>query len=122
MAEEKAIPTPAQIVPYVEVLGEEGTVDFLIEFGGAELYLARNPKSGKLAKLVGRDKAAKLAIKAEHLPARVPLMKNWCACVLYRQGLPVAQIARKVRVSDVTVRAYVKQAGLPKDSRQLPLF
>lgn len=35
---------PAQIEPYVRVLGVDGAVEFLLSFGGAELYIPRNAK------------------------------------------------------------------------------
>ncbi|MGK8234032.1 helix-turn-helix domain-containing protein [Roseovarius sp. MS2] len=109
--------TPVQIRPYVEALGEADAVEFLLEFGGAELYLGRNPRRSRVAKRFGREKAALLARTAEHLPARVPLARRWIAQVLYKQNLPISEIARKVRVSDVTVRAYLKGMGAAPTSQ-----
>jgi hypothetical protein len=105
------VKVPANIEPFVRVLGVEGAVEFLLAFGGAELYLAKTPSGrSELAKLVGRDKAAELARLADdlNLPRRVPLAKRWIALTLKNQGLPHAQIARKMRVSDVTVRGYIQ--------------
>lgn len=115
------IKPPVQVAPYVEVLGVEGTVDFLLEFGGAQLHLSRNPRKSRVAERFGRAKAAQLAEVAESLPARVPLQRRWCAQVLYSRGLPVQEIARRIRVTDVTVRAYVRD--LPDaDPNQPSLF
>jgi ribosome-binding protein aMBF1 (putative translation factor) len=101
---------PANIQPYVRVLGEDMTIEFLLEFGGAELYLAREPKGrGRVEKLVGRDKAAALARASESMQKRIPLAKRWLAEVLQARGLSNADIARKMRVTDVTVRHYHKE-------------
>lgn len=116
---------PAQIQPYVDVLGVEGTIEFLLEFGGAELILSQAARSGRLVRLVGHERAAQLVQHAGHLPRRVPLAKRWIAAVWREQGLAVAQIARRLHVSDVTVRAYLKRsAGGARrpDPRQLDLF
>lgn len=81
-------------------------------FGGADLYLTPTPKGrSRLAGLVGHAKAAELAEAAAHLPRRIPTAKPWVAAVYRAQGLPVAEIARKLHVSDVTVRAYLKRYG-----------
>lgn len=116
---------PAQIQPYVDVLGAEGTVEFLLTFGGSELSLRNNPRHGQLAKLVGQQKAAELAEAAAHLPRRVPLAKPWLAQQLREKGLSVAEIARTLHVSDVSVRAYLKSRGVPRkppDPDQYSLF
>lgn len=116
---------PAHVAPYVGVLGIDGTVEFLLTFGGAELYLAANPKGrGRLAAAVGVEKAAALASAAEHLPRRVPTAKPWIAQVLRTQGLTVAEIARKLHSSDVAVRRWLKSTEPPAatDPRQLRLF
>ena len=108
---EEGIFAPVQIRPYIEVLGERDAVAFLLEFGGAELYLSRNPRRSRVAKRFGAQKAALLAERAEHLPARVPLARKWCAQVLYKENLPISEIARNI-----------KQMGRPSDPRQPDLF
>lgn len=125
MTEPVRIPPPAHIAPYVKVLGQDMAVEFLLAFGGAELYLAANPKGrSRLAKLIGRERAAALAKAAEHLPRRVPTAKPWIAMVMRSKGLPVAEIARRLHVADVTVRAYLKRAPavIAEDPRQMRLF
>ena len=64
-----------------------------------------------MAQLVGVDKAAALALAAEHLPRRVPLAKPWLAGVLRAKGLPVAEIARRMRTTDVSVRGHLSRAA-----------
>ena len=121
---------PAHVDPFVVVLGVDLAIEFLLCFGGAELYLTANPKGrSALVELVGMEKAAALATAAEFLPKRIPLAKPWIAAVLKSKGLPVAQIARKLHASDVAVRGWLKRASEPggggdpaTDTRQLPLF
>lgn len=119
-------PIPVQIKPYVDVLGIDGTIDFLLEFGGAELYLAENPTArSRLVQFLGLDKATALSRASAHLPKRVPLQKPWIAQILRKEkSLPVSEIARRLHVSDVTVRSYLKRAprGSFADPRQLPLL
>jgi hypothetical protein len=86
----------------VRVLGVEKAIDFLLEFGGAELYIAKRPQErGRLARLIGPVKAAELAEAADGLPSRIPLAKEWLARTLLTQGLPVAEVARRLRLCDI---------------------
>lgn len=122
---------PAHVAPYVRVLGHDGAVEFLLEFGGAELYLSRSPSGrSRLARRFGKRKAAELAAAAELLPARIPTAKAFIARVLRARGLPVAEIARRLHVSDVQVRKYLSGSGEKggriggrvQDPRQKSLF
>lgn len=123
---------PAHIQPYVAVLGIEDTIRFLLAFGGAELYLTTTPKGrSRLAQMFGLDKAAAIARAAEHMPRRVPTAKPWIAQVSSAQGVSVAEIARFLHVSDVSVRGWLKRAVEGRvetpvqtrtDPRQLPLI
>lgn len=120
---------PAHLAAYVDILGADLAVDFLLAFGGAELYLARNPSArGRLAQVVGPEKAGALAAAADglRLPKRVPTGKDWIARVLNEKGLPVAEIARRLHTTDVTIRAYIYTKPSRKlgkqDDRQLPLL
>jgi hypothetical protein len=116
---------PAQIEPIVRALGVDDAVTYLMAFGGAELYLAKTPGArSRVVELLGRDKAEALALAAEdapYWPRRVPLAKQWLAGVLRAKGLPNAEIARKLRVSEETVRrllAAEPKAALQDDPRQ----
>ena len=112
---------PAQVSAYVEVLGIDGAVEFLMAFGGAELYLTESPKRrSRLVKLVGREKAIALARASERLPRRIPLCKPWIAAVLRERGLSNADIARMLHASDVAVRGWLKKFDRPDggDPRQ----
>lgn len=115
---------PAQIEPFVRVLGIDDTIKFIEEFGGVEIYIARNPTArSRIVKLLGREKAEALARLAEagEWPARIPLVKPWVAAVLKARGLPVSDIARILRTTDVTVRKYLSPAP-EADPRQPRLF
>lgn len=132
MTDKLSIKTPVQIAPIVDVLGIDGTVDFLLEFGGAELSFSRNPReTSQLVQLVGLENARELGVVAAILPDRIPLQKRWLTAVLHSKGLSINQIARKLRIQDKTVRAYLNGLGygptpeereeVPKDP-QLPLL
>jgi hypothetical protein len=58
--------------------------------------------------LLGYDKAKALSSIAHRLPRRVPLAKHWLSQMLDWQGNSTAQIARTLRVSDVSVRRWLK--------------
>jgi hypothetical protein len=113
-------PPPAHVEPFVQVLGAEGAFDFLMRFGGAELYLSPTPKGrSEVELLVGADKVAELA--ALGLPRRVPTAKPWLAAVMKSRGLSHAEIARRLHTSDVAVRGWLT-AKPATDSRQASLF
>lgn len=106
------LPRPtAQVEPYVEALGYDGAIAFLLAFGGAEIYITAHPKSrGQVVEVVGRRGAAKLAAIAHRLPRRVPLAKRWIAAVLFARGLSKADIARKLHMTEVTIRSWLNKA------------
>lgn len=116
---------PAHVAPYVEALGRDRAIRFLLEFGGAELYIAASPKgrSGMIS-VIGPDGAAALAAIAHRLPKRVPTAKPWIALCLRAQGLSVAGIARQLHTSDVSVRKWLKRQpqGAWEDPRQMRLL
>jgi len=104
-----ARPRPtAQVQPYVDALGHEDAIRFLLAFGGAELYIAADPKGrGQVEAMLGPDKARALAAQAHRLPARVPLAKPSLAHCLAARGARAATIARTLRTTDVTVRKWL---------------
>lgn len=117
---------PAHVERYVEILGEDLAITFLLALGGAELQLGANPRAdGKVADLVGLAAAQRLA--AAHLPRRVPVAKQWIARVWAEKGLPTAEIARRLHMTDVAVRRWLGGAKpgrkpRPTDERQFPLL
>ena len=105
--------TPTAITPYVQVLGVEKTVEVLLAFGGSEVYLSPSSNgSSRLAQLVGREKTANLAARLgaarQH---RIPTARAWLAERLAEQGLPKAEIARRLHVTDVSVRGWLDRAA-----------
>ncbi len=103
--------TTAQVAPYVECLGHELAVRFLLDYGGAEIYLAADPKGRSSAEaLVGAEAVARMA---DHYQlgqrVRVPLARKWLAQMLHWQGHSTAEVARTIRASDVSVRAWIKR-------------
>lgn len=108
----RPMPKPtAQVEPYFEVLGPELTVDFLLQFGGAELHFAQDPKGrSAVEKLIGTERAKALAESRNRaLQKRVPLAKRWLAQMLHWQGHCGADIARTLRATDVSVRGWLKE-------------
>ena len=102
---------PAHVQPFYEVLGEADTIRFLLSFGGAVLYRTVAPAGrSKLADMFGVDVARALAVATEHAPARIPTAKPWIAQVWSAQGVAVNEIARRLHVSDVSVRGWLKRA------------
>lgn len=114
---------PAQIASYVDVLGQDLAVQFILAFGGAEIYIPRDPQNrSRVAAVIGQEMTARLAQRADQLPRRVPTAKPWLAAVMRAQGMPVAEIARRLHVTDVTVRAMLKRTAASGDPRQMTLF
>lgn len=105
----RPMPRPtAQVADYVDVLGADLAVQFLLRFGGAEMYIPADPKGkSALQDLLGYDKLKELAGRPR-LQRRVPLAKQWLAAMLDWQGHSKADIARTLRVSDVAVRRWLR--------------
>ena len=107
-----ALPYPkptAQIEPYVEAFGIELAITFLLQFGGAELYVAKDPRGrSQLEALVGPERAKALGANDHRLQRRVPLAKPWLAACFATLGMGTAEIARTLRVSDTSVRKWLK--------------
>lgn len=118
-------PPPQHVEPFVRILGPEGAVAFLLAFGGGEIYLAVSPKGrSRVAEVVGVEKAAALGDALGQMKARVPTAKPWIAQCLRAQGLPVAEIARRLHATDVSVRRWLRDGGRLRevDPRQASLF
>ncbi|MEM7751781.1 MAG: helix-turn-helix domain-containing protein [Pseudomonadota bacterium] len=115
---------PESIAAYVEVLGVDDAIKFLLEFGGSEVWFPTGPDStSELVEVMGVEKALAITESAPHLKARVPVAKKWLAQALAAKGLPNGRIARKLRVTDVHVRKLLAQdAGTKSSPNQLDLF
>lgn len=108
----RPMPKPtAQVAPYVQALGSETAVLFLLAYGGAELYIAADPKGRSSHEaFLGQDKARALAGVVHLLQKRVPLAKRWLVQMLVWQGHSIADAARKVRATDVTVSRWLAES------------
>lgn len=99
---------PAHVAPYVRILGEDKAIDFLLHFGGSELYIKWQTEArAELTELIGAEAVEALAAAQDGLPRRVPTAKPYIARVLYAKGLTVDQVARRVRVLNTTIRRYL---------------
>lgn len=105
---------PAHIEPYVEVLGVDLAVTFLLQFGGSEVYFPsygnQDDRGGEPVTLVGLQAMHDLRDRLGMGKMRIPLGNSWIAQHLAWQGHSVAAIARRVRVTDNAVRGYLKKA------------
>ncbi len=110
----RPMPRPtAQVEPYVQILGVDLTMTFLLTFGGAQLYLSNDPKGkSQVETLLGYDKLKELAARPG-LQSRVPLAKRWLAEMLDWQGHSNAHIARTLRVTEQTVSRYLRREYAP---------
>lgn len=105
--------TPPAVAPFVRVLGVAKTVELLLELGGAEIYLSPTSNgSSRLSQIIGREGAAALADRLGAAQTwRIPTARRWVALQLADQGLSKAAIARRLHVTDVTVRSWINDAA-----------
>ncbi|MCX7559110.1 helix-turn-helix domain-containing protein [Sulfitobacter sp. F26204] len=109
---------PAHVQRFVDVLGVETTIDFLLNFGGAELSIPTTPKGkSEVERVIGFEKMQRLSGLSYALKHRIPLGTKWLAQCLSVQGLSTAAIARRLRVTDVTVRKYLHGRNEPKGAK-----
>lgn len=111
---------PAHISRIVDILGQDDAFDFLFDYGGAPIYLANNPGArNPLVQRFGRERVIGLSA-ALGGPGNfyVPTAKDWMMKVLASRGLGRFEIARRMRVSHVSVRRVIGR----QDQLQLSLF
>ena len=103
------INVPAHIQPYVDVLGVPLTIDFLLAFGGGPLYLPGERTNGdsRITEVIGAVKAVELGRHLGKGMVRVPLAKPFIAACLFADRIAVVEIARRLHVSDVSVRRWL---------------
>lgn len=117
------IRVPAQVEPYVEALGIDMAVEFLIAFGGTVVIVSPRPtKYNEVARRFGVEASLALSRIADRLPRRVPQQKAWAARVLHASGLKNVEIARRLNVSDEMVRQYLAkpETGRPEHASKPP--
>ena len=112
-ADPSTLQVPANLRAFVDVLGVDGALEFLLEFGGATFYMAADPKGGsEIARHIGRDLATALMARLRENSVRgyvrIPTAKPWAAMVLRARRMPIGMIARRLHVSDVTVSGWLR--------------
>ena len=101
------------------MLGREGAVEFFLTFGGSAMYFAPRPQAGSmLANKIGLEAARQLGERLGPATVRVPTAKPFIAAEMRAMNASVADIARRLHVSDVTVRRMLKFS----EPASLPLF
>lgn len=113
---------PAHLAPFVDVLGEERAIEFLLEFGGATYYLAADPKGNSEIERAYGDDGRRIIdmLKNRYMTTvvRIPIPKTWIAGRLRMRGLPISAIARRLHVTDSWVRRHLPR----EDDGQLRLI
>lgn len=100
---------PAHVEPYVRILGEDLAIEFLLTFGGARRQLSASPQAeSAVVRIVGIDRARALHGEFGLEIPRVPTGKIWIAQVWHLAGVPVSEIARRLHMTDKTVRGWTK--------------
>ncbi|RXF75062.1 hypothetical protein [Hansschlegelia zhihuaiae] len=125
-------PVPENLAAYVDAMGRQLAVRFLLRFGGGYLALSANPRSGSpVVELIGERAARalfeRLSARSGRSQVRVPTDRRWIARQMKSDKASTSEIARTLHVSDVTVRKYLGDAdpeGLRAAlrARQLRLF
>lgn len=104
---------PANVRPYVEALGVDDAVRFLLKFGGSEIYLPsgepckRNGEDSMAVRLIGAEKVMALSEQLGGGYFKVPLANRWIGETLYMNGRKCAEIARMVRADVSTVSRWI---------------
>ncbi|OCC01737.1 hypothetical protein BA190_27640 [Labrys sp. WJW] len=123
----KRIPAPHFVETYIDAIGVEPTIQFLLKFGGGTIHLHSDPgPEGALAQAIGLENARALGQHLRRGHIKVPVAKQWIARQLFAYGWKKSKIARRLHVTDETVRLYLKGfeqgSAEPITSRQLDLF
>ena len=106
----RPMPRPtAQVQPYVDAMATEKAVEFILHLGGAELWIPKTLRGKtEFEALIGPEAAQALAERSERLQKRVPLAKAWLVAMMDWQRIPASRIARRLRISDNSVRRMLK--------------
>ena len=120
MSEINELRPPAQVVVFVELLGLELTVEFLLAFGGSAIQLSRRPQEGNLlTEVLTLEQISALAEATGGGWTRVPVSKPFLCSYFSGKGMSISAIARKLHVTDTTVRNMLKREA---NRMQLSLF
>ncbi|MBY6117443.1 helix-turn-helix domain-containing protein [Mameliella alba] len=113
---------PAHLNVFVEELGPELAVRFLIQFGGARLYFPDDPKGKSQAEaLIGANALRRLGQRMLQNRAEIPTGTTWVIQALAAEGKGTSEICRILRVTARTVRSARKAMKvLPPPTNELP--
>lgn len=100
------IETPKNLQPYVEALGEDLTLTFIMRFGGSPVYLPSSDNTqSEVSAVLGAEGIKALAnVFGPGQIARVPIAREWTIRKLKSRQWSTLAIARELRVTDETVR------------------
>ncbi|KHQ53003.1 hypothetical protein [Mameliella alba] len=102
---------PAHLDPYIEVLGPELAVSFLVMFGGAPLYFPDDPMGRSSAEhLIGAVRLRELGQRMPSNRVAIPMPKNWLIRALHAEGLSMPQICRTLKTSHSNVKRTLREA------------
>ncbi|MEO0632907.1 MAG: hypothetical protein AAFY52_02085 [Pseudomonadota bacterium] len=94
---------------YVELLGEQTALAFILEFGGSEVFIPEKPRGkGMVEAIVGYEGMKALRHASFEASFRIPLANKWVAQCLHVQGHSINAIARRMRMTTNTVSKYIK--------------
>ncbi|WP_433848575.1 hypothetical protein [Brucella pseudogrignonensis] len=106
------IKVPANLEPFINTLGFDKGIEFLLRFGGAAMYLPKKPQDGRsmASSLLTPDEIIALSKAIDRDYLRIPVAKKFIAVYLRSRNVSVGEIARRLHMTDVTVRGYLKAA------------
>lgn len=124
----KNVPPPPEVLPIVDLIGQDVTVQLLELHGGARIYLPANTTGTRLAREIGEAPAAALSAHFGYGEVLIPLAKPWRARVYRSKGMAIADISRILCISRSAVHRAMSGHDLkpaaPRacDPRQNSLF
>lgn len=92
------------------LLGLEGYLKFVENFGGLRFYVPMSLEITDLASKLGEENLSKLIDQYGGLYIRVPLGRSELAQAYHRRGLTRSQIARLLRITESGVGRLLKRA------------
>lgn len=109
---QEPIKVPANLAPFINTLGFDKGIEFLLRFGGSAMYFPKKPQDGRslASSLLTVDEIIALSQAIDRDYLRVPVGKKFIAQYLRSQNVSVGEIARRLHMTDVTIRGYLKAA------------
>jgi hypothetical protein len=111
---------PAQVEPYIEVIGHDAALALVETFGGVRVYIPKDPPADSpVVKAIGMEAAVRLGRALGGESPRIPVARAWLVAHYASLKWPVPRIARQLRIADFSVRRIL---GRTVDDRQSSLF